>query len=50
MYAALWRKLPGPLWARIVTAVSLVAIVIVVLMVFVFPIVDAWMASNPAVN
>jgi hypothetical protein len=34
-----------------VTLVTLAAIVIVVLMAFVFPMVDAWLATtNPAVN
>jgi hypothetical protein len=37
MYAALWRMLPGPLWVRIITAVVLVAVVLVSLVVWVFP-------------
>ena len=40
MYAALWRILPGPLWVRIVTAVVLVAVVLTVLVVWVFPFVN----------
>ena len=40
MYAALWRILPGPFWVRIVTAAVLVAIVLTVLVVWVFPFVN----------
>ncbi len=37
MYAFLWRLLPGPLWLRIVQAVILVAVVLVLLVTFLFP-------------
>jgi len=40
MYAAIWRFLPGPLWVRILIAVALVAIVLTVLVLWVFPLVN----------
>ncbi|WP_411701142.1 hypothetical protein [Conyzicola sp.] len=40
MYAAFWRLLPGPLWVRIITAVVLVAVVLTVLVLWVFPFVN----------
>ncbi|WP_298122675.1 hypothetical protein [uncultured Aurantimicrobium sp.] len=40
MYAALWRVLPGSLWVKIAILTAAAAVVITVLMVFVFPIVD----------
>jgi len=40
MYAALWRILPGPLWVRILLAVALVAVVLTVLVLWVFPFVN----------
>ena len=40
MYAALWRVLPGSLWVKIAILTAAAAVVIPVLMVFVFPIVD----------
>jgi hypothetical protein len=40
MYAALWRILPGPLWVRILTAVVIVAVVLTVLVLWVFPFVN----------
>lgn len=39
MYAALWRVLPGPVWVKVVELVILVALVVALLMAFVFPIV-----------
>ncbi len=39
MYAALWRSLPGPLWVKVLQAVVLGAIIVTVLMVFVFPVI-----------
>ncbi len=41
MYAALWKIIPGPLWGRILIAVGATAIMIALLMMFVFPWVDA---------
>lgn len=40
MYAWLWRRLPGPLWARILTALLLLAAVVAALFQWVFP----WLA------
>ena len=40
MYAAIWRFVPGPLWVRILIAVALVAIVLTVLVLWVFPLVN----------
>ena len=40
MYAALWRVLPGSLWVKIAILTAAAAVVITVLMIFVFPIVD----------
>jgi hypothetical protein len=40
MYAWIWRRLPGPLWARILTALLLIAAVVAVLFQWVFP----WLA------
>lgn len=37
MYAWLFRRLPGPLWVRILLAVLLVAAVVVALFAWVFP-------------
>jgi hypothetical protein len=37
MYAALWRLLPGPLWARILIVIALVALVLWGLAYAVFP-------------
>jgi hypothetical protein len=46
MYAALWRIIPGPLWLRIIIATAATAAVIALLMVFVFPWIDALMTSQ----
>ncbi len=40
MYAALWRVLPGPVWLRILFVLILLAAVLFVLAVWVFPWVD----------
>lgn len=37
MYAALWRILPGPGWAKVLSCVGIVAVLSVALMAFVFP-------------
>ena len=37
MYAWFFRKLPGPLWFRIIQTLILLAIVVYVLMTWVFP-------------
>lgn len=37
MYAWIFRTLPGPLWARILTAIVLIAAVLLLLVQVVFP-------------
>ncbi|MDR2255747.1 MAG: hypothetical protein LBE25_07105 [Arthrobacter sp.] len=37
MYAWLFRHLPGPLWIRIIQTLLLLALVVLVLMNYVFP-------------
>jgi uncharacterized membrane protein YjfL (UPF0719 family) len=37
MYAALWRRLPGGRLARVIQALVLVAVVVAVLFLWVFP-------------
>ncbi|WP_199220439.1 hypothetical protein [Homoserinimonas hongtaonis] len=44
MYAALWRLLPGPLWVRIVCAVAIVALVLLILVLWVFPWVNSFIS------
>lgn len=39
MYAWLWRRLPGPRWARVLQAVLLASLVVLALFLWVFPIV-----------
>ena len=46
MYAALWRLIPGPLWLRITIATVATAVVVTLLMVFVFPWIDTMMTSQ----
>ena len=46
MYAALWKIIPGPLWARILILVTMAAITIAALMLFIFPWVDAVIAPR----
>lgn len=46
MYLALWKLIPGPLWARILISTVATAIVIAALMLFVFPWVDAAMTPR----
>ncbi len=42
MYAALWRKLPGPTWLKIIEALVLFVAVVAILFMFVFP----WVVEN----
>jgi hypothetical protein len=42
MYAALWRRLPGPFAVRVLTAFALVVLVVVVLFAWVFPAVEPY--------
>lgn len=46
MYAWIFEKLPGPLWARILMAVVLIVGVVLVLMEFVFPRVSQYSSWN----
>lgn len=46
MYAALWRVLPGPVWLRILLLVVLFAILLYVLVTWVFPWVDSFMVTQ----
>lgn len=41
MYAALWRRLPGPAWVRALITVVLLAAVVVALFGWGFPALDA---------
>ncbi|MFD1715160.1 hypothetical protein ACFSBZ_11820 [Amnibacterium flavum] len=45
MYAALWRALPGPVWARALILLVLVAAVLFALATWVFPWIDGML--NP---
>ena len=40
MYGALWRVLPGPVWARILILVAMVVLVVFALVSWVFPFID----------
>jgi cytochrome b subunit of formate dehydrogenase len=46
MYVALWKVIPGPLWARILVSAVGITVVIAALMMFVFPWVDAVMTPR----
>ena len=37
MYAALWRRLPGPRWARVLQCLVLLVVVVAVCFQWVFP-------------
>lgn len=37
MYGWIFRHLPGPLWARIITVILLILVIVYILMEFVFP-------------
>ena len=51
MYAALWRILPGPTWAKVLQLVALAALVVVVLVVWVFPVVaDVFFSEESSVG
>jgi hypothetical protein len=51
MYAALWRILPGPTWARVTMLVAGAVVIVTLLMVFVFPVIDEIISStDPAVG
>ena len=46
MYAALWRVLPGPWWVRVLILLLLFAAVLAVLVTWVFPWVDSFVAPT----
>jgi hypothetical protein len=46
MYGALWRILPGPAWVRILELLVLLAIVLFVLVEWIFP----WLGTFVNVN
>ncbi len=46
MYAALWRVLPGPWWARVLLLILLLAAVVVIGFTVVFPEVAPLMPFN----
>jgi lipopolysaccharide export LptBFGC system permease protein LptF len=46
MYGALWRVLPGPIWAKILILVALVVLVLFVFVEWVFPWADALLNTN----
>jgi hypothetical protein len=46
MYAWVWRHLPGPLAVRIITAIVLVAGVVALLMLVVFPWIEPMLPFN----
>lgn len=46
MYAWLFRRLPGPLWMRVLIAVAVLAAIVVVLFGWVFPAIAPVMPFN----
>jgi len=46
MYAALWRVLPGPVWVRVLILLVALAAVLTVLVLWVFPWVDQFVAPQ----
>jgi uncharacterized membrane protein len=46
MYGALWRLMPGPIWLRVILMVLFFAIILAVLILFVFP----WLNTFVNVN
>ncbi len=46
MYGALWRSLPGPIWLRAVLTLLLLAALVVLLFLWVFPTVAPLMPFN----
>jgi len=46
MYTALWKVLPGPLWARILIVVAAALVIIAALAFFVFPWVDTLLTRS----
>jgi uncharacterized membrane protein len=46
MYGALWRLMPGPIWLRVILMVLFFAIILAVLILFVFPWLDTFVNVN----
>jgi hypothetical protein len=46
MYGWLWRALPRPIWAKFLICAVIVAIVLVVLVVWVFPPIDDFLTNE----
>ncbi|MCU1421440.1 MAG: rane protein [Microbacteriaceae bacterium] len=46
MYGALWRLMPGPVWLRVILMIIFFALVLTLLVVFVFP----WLNNFVNVN
>jgi hypothetical protein len=46
MYAWVWRHLPGATWVRALLSVALVALVVALLFLVVFPWVDGFLGIN----
>ncbi len=46
MYAALWRSLPGPFAVRLLVLLALIAAVVTVLVMFVFPWLNGFVNVN----
>lgn len=46
MYGALWRVLPGPWWVRLLIVLAMAAVVLFVLLEWVFPWVDGIVDVN----
>lgn len=50
MYAALWRVLPGPWWLRVLILIALLAAVLAVLVLWVFPFAAQFVAPQVTVG
>jgi hypothetical protein len=51
MYAALWRVLPGQAWAKVAQIVVLTAVLVALLMAFVFPVIaDVFLTEESTVG
>ncbi|MES2093394.1 MAG: hypothetical protein V4531_06235 [Actinomycetota bacterium] len=47
MYAALWRVMPGPWWLRVLLLLVMLAAVLAVLVLVVFPWLNTFINVNP---
>lgn len=46
MYAWIWRHLPGPTWLKLIETLIILAIIVFLLMQYVFPPISARMPYN----